>query len=541
VDAGNTYLCTSCLLDGSGGGDYILTASHCLRSQKQASTIELFWFYQTSSCDGVPPDLQTVPRTSGGADLLATSSANDFAFLRLRRAPPPGVARLKWSLQPPAPGELLACIHHPGNSHKRIALGSTIDSDANFWGVQWYAGITEEGSSGAPLLNSRGEVIGHLNGGFYGPGSSCDDPSSPDGFGRFDVTYAKVSRWLAGKSAGGAGTSFEYVQGTYSGLFQAPDGIDLATSGAFTLKVTSKGSFSGQLQSRAARYSFSGQFTPDGSAVANARAGRFAPLVIHLQLDLTEGTDQVTGSVSGDSWMANLSADRAVFGGRASASPFAGQYNLTFAGAGDPEDGPQGASFAAVTIDSAGKVRLSGVLADGTKLTQAAQVSKNGDWPLYVPLYGGQGGLFSWLAVAPDSESPLAGDIAWIKLPTPRTRNYPAGFAVNSSLSGSRYVRPGAGGNPLGLTEGQVQLAGGFIDPPIVSDFGVGKGNRIVDNSGNQLKLSFTPTTGLFRGSIRDPSSGKPVPFQGAVLQNQNAGYGFFLNGNQSGTVYVGP
>src|SRR2546430_20361 len=87
----NTYLCTGCLLataDGSSPADYFLTARHCITSQAFASTIELYWLYQTSECNGPPPDLATVPHTTGGALIVASGVPSDFCFMRLRRPAP---------------------------------------------------------------------------------------------------------------------------------------------------------------------------------------------------------------------------------------------------------------------------------------------------------------------------------------------------------------------------------------------------------------------------------------------------------------------
>src|SRR5207244_2868007 len=172
------------------------------------------------TCNGAPPDITTVPHTSG-AELLATAYPSDFSFLRLRQDPPSGAAHLAWSTDAPASGTILVGIHHPTGAYKRICFGHPAGSNPDFWGVQWYSGVTEPGSSGSPLLNANHQVIGQLNGGFNGPGSSCNNPSAPDQYGRFDVTYASIQRWLGGSSGGGT----TFVKGTYSGLFQSAGGV----------------------------------------------------------------------------------------------------------------------------------------------------------------------------------------------------------------------------------------------------------------------------------------------------------------------------
>src|SRR5205085_10893239 len=87
VEGGNTFTCTGCLIQGNDSSPYFLTADHCIDSQTLASTIEFYWFFQTRSCNGSPPSLSSVPHTTGGADLLATSTANDLYILRLCQKP----------------------------------------------------------------------------------------------------------------------------------------------------------------------------------------------------------------------------------------------------------------------------------------------------------------------------------------------------------------------------------------------------------------------------------------------------------------------
>ena len=220
----NTYLCTGCLLataDGSSPADYFLTARHCITSQTFASTIELYWLYQTSECNGPPPDLSTVPHTTGGALIVASGIPSDFCFMRLRRPAPSNVARATWTTQLPSSGDLMICLHHPDGTFKRITAGNLLGPDQNFWHVQWFSGATEGGSSGAPLFNANHQLIGQLSGGFDGGGSSCQNPYAPDQFGRFDVTYTKIQRWLGG--SGGTGSA-SVPRGTYTRLFYDQSG-----------------------------------------------------------------------------------------------------------------------------------------------------------------------------------------------------------------------------------------------------------------------------------------------------------------------------
>ena len=194
----NYVWCTGCLLndrDTSTYVDYFMTANHCVGTQQEANDAEFYWFYKTSSCNGVPPSLASLPRTDGGADYLAgapSESGNDFSFLRLRQATPGGVVYAGWTTGTPSGSEILAGVHLPDGSYERISFGHLTDSWPDYWSVTWYSGVTEAGSSGSPLFNSNHRFIGQL----WGGNSSCDDPSGVDDYGRFDKSYPSIQQWL---------------------------------------------------------------------------------------------------------------------------------------------------------------------------------------------------------------------------------------------------------------------------------------------------------------------------------------------------------
>jgi hypothetical protein len=76
---------------------------------------------------------------------------------------------------------------------------------ANHWRVIWFAGITEQGSSGSPLINNSRRVIGQL----YGGNSSCTALDSADWYGKFSVSWnnstnpkRRLSDWLDPNNTG---------------------------------------------------------------------------------------------------------------------------------------------------------------------------------------------------------------------------------------------------------------------------------------------------------------------------------------------------
>lgn len=186
---------------------YVLTAHHCVGGQGGAygaSNLEFYWTYQTPACNGTPPNIAGVPRTTGGAAYLGgnggtgnVGGGNDFTLLRMNGTPPVGTTYVGWTSQVPALGTDVTDIHHPRGDYKRISFGDLTNTSnpfsSDFIEVTWHGGTTEPGSSGSALLRSdTAQIIGQL----WGGGASCVNLSSPDYFGRFSKTYVAMQAYL---------------------------------------------------------------------------------------------------------------------------------------------------------------------------------------------------------------------------------------------------------------------------------------------------------------------------------------------------------
>jgi hypothetical protein len=199
IVADGSEFCTGQLLNSQASDftPYFLTAHHCLSTVQDAANTEYFWFYQTDTCNGTPPSIESVPR-SEGATLQATSASSDYTLLMVEGALPDGLFWDGWTSAPVANGTDAAGIHHPEADFKRISFGFKDESSAcpvNFDRISWTSGVTEPGSSGSGIYRvDNHQLFGQL---FGGP-SACDASAGDlfDCYGAFSVTYPAIKNLL---------------------------------------------------------------------------------------------------------------------------------------------------------------------------------------------------------------------------------------------------------------------------------------------------------------------------------------------------------
>ncbi|HSS48514.1 MAG TPA: hypothetical protein VLX28_06180 [Thermoanaerobaculia bacterium] len=200
IVSGGTAFCTGQLINDQSGDftPYFLTAHHCLSTQKDAGNSEFFWLYQTDTCNGTPPSIDSVPH-SLGATLVSTSASSDYTLMMVEGALPDGLFWSGWTAAPVANGTDAAGIHHPEADFKRISFGFKDESSAcpsaNFVRISWTSGVTEPGSSGSGIFRTdTHQLFGQLLGGpsFCG----ADTASLFDCYGAFAATYKQVKNPL---------------------------------------------------------------------------------------------------------------------------------------------------------------------------------------------------------------------------------------------------------------------------------------------------------------------------------------------------------
>lgn len=333
-----------------------------------------------------------------------------------------------------------------------------------------------------------------------------------------------------------------YVLGTYNGLFSEGSGVNQNSSGSFSVTVSAHGNYSGKIQLGASKLSFKGKFNLQCVTTNSIARKLAAPLTVQLRLGTNSEIDQIFGQLIDNTWSATMAGDRAKFSSMTNPCPFTGSYTMIIPGQSGDASKPAGHGYGTVKVATSGQTIFAGVLADGTKITQSTALSKNGVWPLYASLYVGQGSVLSWITFANHAADDLSGALSWIKLPVMTSRYYPGGFTTEVMASGSTFVKPVSTGDLIiNVPSGVVDFSGGNLSLDFSNNIALGLSSKVTNLSANKLTMAFSTSTGLYKGTVVDPTSGATLPFAGAVFQKTELGYGSLMGANQSSGVVVGP
>ena len=292
-------------------------------------------------------------------------------------------------------------------------------------------------------LNGLGHVTPNLDGKALAPGKTYRLRAIPgpgqifagwdgDGFAIASPVLSFVADHPFTVTANFVPSPFPPITGSYRGLFIHTNGVSPDNSGYFALNLRSLGGFSARLSLGGARYGFTGRFDAAGRAFLQVPRGTNAPLFLDLRVDLTNGTDQVSGTVSDGAWVADLSADRNVFDARFNPARQAGSRPFVLETA-DPN--PSAAASGISRIKLNGSTRVRGRLADARPFATFSTLAKNGDYPFYLSLKRGSEILLGWANFPAGPDQTSSGTVLWVST---GTNGFAAALKVNSAVSSSR-------------------------------------------------------------------------------------------------------
>ena len=200
VSGGNGF-CSGSMINNSlnDGTPYVLTANHC-GSNPTNWVFRFNWQADGCTNPGSSPSFNSL----SGAVSRAKRTPSDFHLVEITGGLENGTVPLSygtyfpgWDNSDNIPTSTM-CVHHPSGDIKKLAFDDdpAISADEMWggdpdsqWEVVWDRNTTTEGgSSGSPLFDQNGRIIGQL----WGGGASCSQLTSPDFYGKVSHSWNPV-------------------------------------------------------------------------------------------------------------------------------------------------------------------------------------------------------------------------------------------------------------------------------------------------------------------------------------------------------------
>ena len=199
------FWCTGSLVNNTlnDGKPYLITADHCGNQSSATDLSQWVFYFNYESAGCANPSNEPSLKSLTGATLVAHggnsgTTGSDFYMVLLSSELPSSYFPFfnGWNRDPQVASPSGTSIHHPEGDIKKISTYTQPVQPSNWngglkvshWMVSWAEtlhghGTTEGGSSGSPLFDNQGRLVGTLTGGQ----SSCDSVAlnSPDYYGQF--------------------------------------------------------------------------------------------------------------------------------------------------------------------------------------------------------------------------------------------------------------------------------------------------------------------------------------------------------------------
>ncbi len=354
-------------------------------------------------------------------------------------------------------------------------------------------------------------------------------------FAGFDSFTYTVSDGRGGFSEGKVSISYPFpaAAGRYLPLVLDENGKPV---GQIQLTLLRSGAFSVTLKLRGVAYSGKGVFAADGSAQVVLKKGNRL-VALSLSFDFTDPSYPLTGTLSSESVEGELALSVAAANHKLVPDK-ARRYTLSLESPVGVEH-LTGHGFATIQVTKKYVVRIAGRLADGSAYTSSTVQDSAGSVFWSRDMYRGQGWMLGQMSLASTGGKSLSGSVRWSK-PEP---DQPA-LLADLTATLSAYSAPSKAGVSvldfanLDDRRADFVLTSGGLAQLQASELSFLM-RDVIRASDSRLKLRLNRGTGVLSGSLK--VEGVTRRIHGVVLQNENSGHGFFLNGDTAGAVSLIP
>lgn len=212
IVTGGSGFCSGALINNTNndGTPYFLTANHCYSNPSQWA-FRFNWISPDPVCASFTNSTNSNDylQTASGAVLRAKRAASDFCLVEITANIPSewDLIWAGWDRSDNVPSSTFG-IHHPSGDIMKTCRDynppTKLNSGGEFmWQINdWDLGVTEGGSSGSPLFDQNGRIIGQL----YAGTAACagvNDNGGQDIYGRFAISWdqgfssiQRLKEWL---------------------------------------------------------------------------------------------------------------------------------------------------------------------------------------------------------------------------------------------------------------------------------------------------------------------------------------------------------
>ena len=257
-----------------------------------------------------------------------------------------------------------------------------------------------------------------------------------------------------------------------------------------------------------------------------------------LAFDRVDGS--VIGTISDGSAVVAIEARRARANGEIAIFQSGPWTFLLSASSDNPGVAPIGTGYGRITVSRLAVGTIIGSLPDGAKFSGSITLDRRSEATVFQSCYGGKGFIAGRLSF--DGAPLLSGDLHWSHPALLKDKYFRTAFETDLSFKGSRFTAVPIGTRivdfPDTANNAKLSAGQGSLTMPIVQVFTLDTKNTALVPSPNSEKLTLTVlSTGLFSGRFLDSASNEILKFNGAILQEQGFGAGFFLGIPVSGGV----